>query len=157
MVKKEKNKTEENMEVKVKKERPKKKLVSYGGKRKKAVARARIKEGTGKILINLKPMELWGNKSLRLWLKEPLLLAGEISNKVDVSVNVRGGGIVGQAEAVRQAIAKSLVAFSGSKELKNKYLGYDRNLLVYDPRRTEPHKPSRSRKGARRHKQRSKR
>lgn len=154
MVKGEKKKP---TKTEAKKERHRKKLVSTSGKRKRAVARARIKEGTGKILIDSKPMKFWGNKNLRLWLEEPLILAGDVSNKVDILVNVRGGGIVGQAEAIRQAIAKGLVAFSGSKELKNKYLGYDRNLLVYDPRRTEPHKPSRSRKGARRHKQRSKR
>ena len=62
-----------------------------------------------------------------------------------------------QADATRQAIAKGLVEYFDNKNLKDKYLEYDRNLLVYDSRRTEPHKPSRSSQGARRHKQRSKR
>jgi small subunit ribosomal protein S9 len=94
---------------------------------------------------------------LRLWVAEPLVLAGDLARKVDIKVKVKGGGITGQAEAVRQAIAKGLVGFFESKELKEKFLSYDRSLLVYDPRRTEPHKPSRSKKGARRHKQRAKR
>jgi small subunit ribosomal protein S9 len=127
------------------------------GKRKTAIARASIKLGTGKIRVNFKPLELWGNEPVRLWIKEPLILSGELGKTVDIDINVRGGGISGQGEAVRQAIAKSLVGFSGDKELKNKYLEYDRNLLVYDFRRTEPHQPSASKRGSRRHKQRSKR
>jgi len=69
---------------------------------------------------------------------------------------VKGGGVFGQTEAARQAIAKGLVEIFGS-ELRQKFLEYDRNLLVFDPRRTEPHKPPRSSQGPRRYKQRSKR
>jgi small subunit ribosomal protein S9 len=57
-------------------------------------------------------------------------------------------------------IAKALVDFSKSEDLRQKYLDYDRNMLVYDPRRNEPHHGSgrgASRRGSRRHKQRSKR
>jgi small subunit ribosomal protein S9 len=85
------------------------------------------------------------------------MLAGELAQQVDIKVNVRSGGISSQAEAIRQAIAKGLVEFFKDEKLKQVYLDYDRSLLVYDPRRCEPHKPSRSKKGARRHKQRSKR
>lgn len=63
---------------------------------------------------------------------------------------------MGQAEAVAQGIAKGLVDIKG-EEMKKKFLKYDRTLLIPDTRRTEPHKPSRSKKGPRRHKQRSKR
>lgn len=143
---------------KKKKERRKKKLYAFvTGKRKKAVARAKVEAGTGKITINSMPFNLWGNEVLRLWIKEPLIMADKLSKDVDISINVRGGGISGQAEAVRVSIARGLVSFSKDKKLRKKFLEYDRNLLVFDPRRTEPHKPSRSRKGARRHKQRSKR
>jgi small subunit ribosomal protein S9 len=135
----------------------KKKFAFTVGKRKKAVARAKIEAGKGKIEINSIPLEIWGNETLRLWIKEPLILAGELGKKIDITVNVKGGGLAGQAEAVRQAIARGLVEFFRSKELREKFLAYDRNLLVYDFRRTEPHKPSRSRAGSRRHKQRSKR
>jgi len=138
----------------------KEKIVLEVGKRRLAIARAVIKEGTGKVFINSKPLELWGTPVLRLWVKEPLILAGDLSKVVDIRVNVRSGGLVGQAEAVRQAIAKALVRYSKDKKLKQKFLEYDRNLLVYDPRRNEPHHASgkgASKRGSRRHKQRSKR
>jgi small subunit ribosomal protein S9 len=138
----------------------KEKTILEVGKRRLAIARAVIKEGAGKVFINSKPLDLWGTDVLRLWVKEPLILAGDLSKVVDIHVNVRSGGIVGQAEAVRQAIAKALVRYSKDKKLKQKFLEYDRNLLVYDPRRNEPHHASgkgASKRGSRRHKQRSKR
>ena len=135
----------------------KERIVLTTGKRKTAVARARIKEGNGRIIINEIPLELWEPEYARIRIREPLLLADELAHKIDVKVNVRGGGISSQAEAIRQAIAKGLVEFFKDENLKKTFLEFDRNLLVYDPRRCEPHKPSRSKKGARRHKQRSKR
>jgi small subunit ribosomal protein S9 len=138
----------------------KEKTILEVGKRRLAIARAVIKEGTGKVFINSRPLDVWGTPVLRLWVKEPLILAGDLSKTVDIHVNVRSGGIVGQAEAVRQAIAKALVRYSKDKKLKQKFLEYDRNLLVYDPRRNEPHHASgkgASKRGSRRHKQRSKR
>jgi len=131
------------------------------GKRRLAVARAIIEKGSGKVFVNSKSLEeYFRNKYLILFVKEPLILADGKSNKVDIFVNVRGGGIIGQAEAVRQAIAKSLVEFYKDEELKKVFLDYDRNLIVYDPRRNEPHHSSgkgASKRGSRRHKQRSKR
>ncbi len=135
----------------------KKKIAFATGKRKRAVARARVIAGSGRVLINSVPIEIWGNEVMREWVKEPLILAGDLAKNVDIKVNVRGGGIVGQAEAIRQAIAKSLVDFFNDKNLRNKYMEYDRGLLVYDFRRTEPHKPGASKRGARRGKQKSKR
>lgn len=145
------------MVIAVAKESKKKKFLVTTGKRKEAVARAKVKEGKGRILINSKPLDCWGNEVLRLWLKEPLILAGDAVNYLDLDVNVRGGGISGQAEAVRVAISKAIVEFLKDKKLRERFIAYDRNLLVYDPRQTEVHKPSRSKQGARRHKQRSKR
>ena len=139
------------------KKKGKKKSFVTTGKRKTAVARARIKEGKGRVVINSRPLSIWGNEVLRLWIKEPLVIAGDVVNSLDIFVNVRGGGVSGQAEAARVAIARGLVKFLKDKKLRERYMAYDRGLLVYDSRRTEPHKPSRSRKGARRHKQRSKR
>ncbi|MCS7093939.1 MAG: 30S ribosomal protein S9 [Candidatus Aenigmarchaeota archaeon] len=136
------------------------KIVLETGKRRLAVARATIRAGNGKIYINSKPLELWGTDVLRMWIREPLILAGDAVKNVDINVNVKGGGIVGQAEAIRQAIAKGLVSYFKDKKLKNKFIEYDRNLLVYDPRRNEPHHSSgkgASKRGSRRHKQRSKR
>lgn len=142
---------------KTKKVVKKKDYVFETGKRKRAVARAKVEKGTGKVTVNSKPLRLWGNEMLRLWIKEPLVIAGSLSKEVDISATVRGGGVAGQAEALRVSISRGLVSFSKDKKLREKFMEHDRNLLVYDARRTEPHKPSRSRKGTRRHKQRSKR
>ncbi len=125
----------------------------YTGKRKRAVARVRLEKGDKKIIINHKDIENFP-KVIQLKILEPLLIAED--ENFTIKANVRGGGIIGQAEAVGQAIANGLASLKG-KELKKKFIGYDRNLLVPDVRRTEPHKPSRSKKGPRRHKQRSKR
>lgn len=132
-------------------------LVYATGKRKTAVARAAVRPGTGRLLINSRPLDVWGTEIFRMWIKEPLMLADEAAAKADIDVIVRGGGIPSQAEATRIAISRGLVKLTNDKALRDKLLGYDRGLLVYDFRRTEVHKPSRSRKGARRHKQRSKR
>jgi len=157
--KKAQKKTKEKPKV-VKPKKKKKPEANYffaTGKRKRAVARAKIEPGKGKISINSKPLDLWATELLRLWLKEPLFIGENVAKNVDITINVRGGGISAQAEACRLAIARGLVQFSKDKKLKKKFLDFDRNLLVYDPRRTEPHKPSRSKQGSRRHKQRSKR
>ena len=133
----------------------KKKTNHESGTRKRAVARVTSRPGTGKVIINKIPLENYDPEISRLMIMEPLIIAGDIAKTLDFKVNVKGGGITGQAGAVRQAIAKLLV--NQSKPLKKKFLDYDRSLLIADIRRTEPHKPSRSRAGPRRHKQRSKR
>jgi small subunit ribosomal protein S9 len=157
-VKKSKTAKREKIEKKpVKKERKKEKGVIFmTGKRKRAIARAAIKPGSGKILINGEPFENLKNEVLKLRLEEPFAITGKEWKSYDFIVKVKGGGILGQIDAARQAIARGLVEIFGP-ELKRKFLEYDRNLLVYDPRRTEPHKPPRSSQGPRRHKQRSKR
>ena len=72
---------------------------------------------------------------------EPMALAGDKASKVDVSVNVAGGGFMGQAEASRTAIAKGLVDFLKDDELEKLFKEYDRSLLISDPRRKLPKKP----------------
>ncbi len=132
------------------------KMILTTGKRKKAVARARFKPGTGRITLNALPLDKVENEMLRLRLQEPLMIAGDAWKSYDIKVNVKGGGTNGQVDAARQAIARGLVELTGDA-LKEKFLSMDRNLLVFDPRRTEPHKPPRSSQGPRRYKQRSKR
>jgi small subunit ribosomal protein S9 len=133
----------------------KKEIIQTIGKRKKAVARAIAKSGTGVIMINKKSLEVLEPEMLRLMIKEPLIVAGEIGKNLDIDVSIIGGGVFGQASAARQAIARALVEYD--KTLKERFLNYDRTMLITDFRRTEPHKPSCSKRGPRRHKQRSKR
>ena len=140
---------------KAKEEQPKN-YVFETGKRRKAVARVSIRPGKGIVKINTIPLELMGNQFVRLKIMEPLILAGDAWKQYDISVNAKGGGIMGQADAARLAIAKGLSTLIGP-ELRKKYMDYDRNMLIADPRRTEPHKPPRSSQGPRRAKQRSKR
>jgi len=135
--------------------KPKTTTVQSSGKRKEAVARAIVKPGKGLVRINSIIINNYGSNIARLRIMEPLQLAGDLLNKINIDVIVNGGGFMSQAEAARLAVARGIVLWSGSEELKSKFLKYDRNLLVADARTTEPHKPCRS--SARRGKQTSKR
>ena len=119
------------------------KTIHASGKRKRAVARTTLREGKGKVRINKIPLDLYEPKLVRLKLREPLILAGDVVNKLDIEVNVMGGGINSQAEASRLAVAKALVNYTKGSKLKEKFLAYDRNLLVADIRRKEVSKPNR--------------
>lgn len=119
------------------------KNIHASGKRKTAIARATLKQGNGIIRINHIPIDFIEPKTSRLKLLEPLILSGDVANKVDIDINVAGGGVTAQAEASRLAIAKALVGFAKSDKLKEVFLNYDRNLLVADVRRKEPAKPNR--------------
>ena len=133
------------------------KAVTATGKRKNAAARATITEGKGVVRINKRLLSLYQPEIARMKIEEPIVLSSPISQKYDIDVEVRGGGVFGQADAARQAIARAIVKFSKNKELKQKFVAYDRNLLIYDTRRAETRKPSRSSQGARRTRQLSKR
>ncbi|MEM0463329.1 MAG: 30S ribosomal protein S9 [Pyrobaculum sp.] len=111
------------------------------GKKKTAVARAVIRPGIGRVRVNGYPLESWPIEMARVKMQEPLMLAGDLAKKVDIDVNVSGGGFMGQAVAVRIAIARGLVAYFHSQELKELYEKYDPYMLKGDPRRTEPKKP----------------
>ena len=116
-------------------------IVIAVGKKKSAIARAVIKPGKGRVRINNVPVEIYTPEMARWKILEPLLLAGDLRNKVDIYVNVKGGGWMGQATAARMAIARGLIEWSQSEELKKIYLEYDRSMLAGDPRRPEPKKP----------------
>jgi len=116
------------------------KIVNQSGKRKTAIARATIKKGVGRIRVNKKPLEIFEPELARLKISEPLTLAGDVASGVDIDVNVRGGGVMGQADAVRTAIARGLVEWTSDERLKDLFLEYDRNLLVSDARQKEPKK-----------------
>ena len=119
------------------------KVVVASGKRKSAIARAVVRLGTGKILINNRMLEQFEPQIARMKLEEPLILSGDNATKVDVSIDVHGGGVMGQAEAARLALAKGILAFTKDKKLEKTFLEYDRHLLVADVRRKEVRKPNR--------------
>ena len=118
-----------------------KKIVNASGKRKTAIARATVQKGMGRIRINKKPVELYEPEIARLKIREPLAIADKYSDKVDIDVDVKGGGFMSQANAIRTAIARGLVAFTGDASLKLSFLDFDRNLLVNDARIKESKKP----------------
>ncbi|HBF43464.1 MAG TPA: 30S ribosomal protein S9 [Desulfobacteraceae bacterium] len=87
------------------------------GKRKTAVARVWLKPGKGQITVNKKPIEQYFvRESDRMLVLEPLKLV-DLLNKYDININTRGGGISGQAGAIRHGISRALV--SVDPELRN--------------------------------------
>ncbi len=118
----------------------KKNLVLESGKRKTAIARALIRPGKGRVRVNKIPLEILTPEIAQRKIQEPLLLLEEQMKDVDVDVNVRGGGFMGQAEAARMAIARGLVSWTQSAAVRDSLQQYDRTMLAGDPRRTEPKK-----------------
>lgn len=116
------------------------KIVVTSGKRKTAIARAVIRPGKGRVRINRIPLPLVQPEVARLKIAEPLILAREIAEQVDIDVDVSGGGFMGQAEAARTAIARGLLEFSGDPQLRERMMEYDAKIFVSDPRRKEPKK-----------------
>lgn len=126
------------------------KQIHTQGKRKRAIARATLSSGTGKIKVNGCLLDNYANHFTRLRIQEPIILAGDVSKKINFNINVTGGGINGQADAIRLAIARSLVQHD--KKLKPIFDEYDRLLLVADVRRKEVCKPNDSKARAKRQK-----
>ena len=116
------------------------KTINASGKRKTAIARVTLKPGNGKIRINTMPLEIYKPKMYQMKIMEPLILSGDVGKKVDITVNVAGGGQSSQAEASRLGIGKALAQFQPS--LKKTFLSYDRHILIADVRRKEPYKPN---------------
>ena len=131
------------------------KNITASGKRKTAIAKATIKEGTGKITINSIPYENLPSMFHRLMIREPLDIAKNVLGelKVDIRVTISGGGNESQIEAARLAVAKAIFQYTKSADLKRAFVEYDRNMLVADTRRKEPYKPGDSK--ARRKRQKS--
>ncbi|KAL0213383.1 hypothetical protein RCL1_007009 [Eukaryota sp. TZLM3-RCL] len=118
------------------------------GRKKTAIAVAHCKKGVGLIKVNGCPLSLVKPEPLRLKVMEPLLLLGaERFAEVDIRIKVRGGGYTCQVYAIRQAIARAIVAYNqkfvdeqSKQEIKKILVDYDRSLLVADPRRSETKK-----------------
>ena len=117
-----------------------KNFINTAGKRKCAIARAVLTAGNGIVRINKQLVENYAPKMHRLKIQEPLLIVGDASKKVDICVNVSGGGIRSQTEAARLAIGRALAV--SDKKLAQLLTAYDRQLLVADVRRKESRKPN---------------
>ena len=126
------------------------KVIHTKGKRKTAVARATLKAGKGRVTINNQALENFSSEMNRIRVGEPLVLAGDVAKKISLNINVSGGGVNGQADAIRLAIARALVEHD--KKLKKVFDDYDRLLLVADVRHKEVCKPNDSKARAKRQK-----
>ena len=129
------------------------KVVNTSGKRKTSIARATVTKGHGRVWINKKPLELHEPELAKFKMMEPVNIAGAKMDKIDIEINVQGGGIMGQAYASRTAIAKGIVQFLEDEDLESIFRQYDRSLMVSDARRKMPKKPLG--RGARKRRQKS--
>lgn len=124
----------------------------YGtGRRKKSVARVRVYPGTGKVTINDRDInEYFGLETLKLIVRQPLALTGMVE-KFDIVCRVNGGGVTGQAGAIRHGLSRALLQYDEALRPALKKAGF----LTRDPRMKERKKYGL--KGARRAPQFSKR
>jgi small subunit ribosomal protein S9 len=121
------------------------------GRRKTAIARIFLRPGKGDITVNGRTLEAYfPTEALRVPVRQALLLA-EMADKFDVLILAHGGGVAGQADAIRLGIARALVEFNGELRPKLKKAGF----LTRDPRKHERKKYGQ--KGARKRFQFSKR
>jgi len=112
-------------------------MINATGRRKTAIARVFMREGSGKITVNKRDLsEYFTTSTLQYTVKQPLEIT-QTSDKFDLNVNLDGGGYKGQAEALRMAIARALVKLNPEfrKALK------DKGLLTRDSRMVERKKP----------------
>ncbi|MGB9125010.1 MAG: 30S ribosomal protein S9 [Nitrosotalea sp.] len=143
------------------------KLESYYASRKTARAHAFITKGVGRVRINNVPVEMVQQEVAREIMLGPLEVAGDLRNKIDVSVKVKGGGFVGQSYASAVAISRAMTGWTKSRkepkdhpltrtvreDLRKRLTEFDKHLLSGDDRRKEPKKFGGP--GARRRKQKS--
>lgn len=130
------------------------KVELYPGQRKSSKAVATIAKGSGKVRINNMPAELIAPDVAKELVLTPLTLVSELRNRVDIDVQVHGGGFMGQAFASAVAISRALTGqekggkdprehpFTKSvrEEIRRKITEYDRHLLSGDSRQTESKK-----------------
>jgi small subunit ribosomal protein S9 len=117
------------------------KVINTTGRRKSAIARLYLKDGKGNIIVNGIEMEkFFPEARFQYIVKQPLNLL-EVAGKFDIKINLQGGGITGQAEAVRLAIARALVEVDEEYKSALRKAGF----LTRDPREKERKKPGQPR------------
>jgi small subunit ribosomal protein S9 len=116
-------------------------VTNTSGKKKTAIARATVRDGTGKVRIDSTPVELVDPEMAQLKMLEPFrIVDDELRDEVDIDVSIEGGGVMGRADAARTAIARGLVQFTNDAELRDAFMEFDRSLLVNDVRQSESKK-----------------
>lgn len=112
-------------------------VINVIGRRKSAIARIYLSEGTGKVTVNNRDYkEYFSTGTLQYIVKQPFLVL-DCADKYDVKVNLDGGGIKGQAEALRLAISRALVKIDEENRKALKAEGF----MTRDPREVERKKP----------------
>ncbi len=112
-------------------------VVNTVGRRKAAVARVYVKPGKGNIVINSRPLETYFPLEIFQYVvKQPLLVLNSVEN-FDITINLAGGGIKGQAEAARLGISRALCEIDAENRPMLKKHGF----LTRDPREVERKKP----------------
>lgn len=112
-------------------------VVNTLGRRKTAVARAYVQKGSGEIIINDKDYKAYFTTSVLQYKVNQAMLLTKTAGELDVKVNVKGGGVTGQAEAVRLAIARALVELDATHKPVLKAEG----LMTRNPKMVERKKP----------------
>ena len=112
-------------------------MVNALGRRKSAVARIFVTEGTGKITINKKDLQVYFPSSILQYVVKQPLLALDVVEKYDIKVNLDGGGYTGQSQALRLAIARALVKINADDKKALRSEGF----LTRDAREVERKKP----------------
>jgi small subunit ribosomal protein S9 len=139
----------------------------YYATRKTASAHVYITKGVGKIRVNNVPVEMIQQETVREVMLAPLEISGDIRKKINISVRVKGGGLMGQASATATGISRALTGWTKSKkdpkdhplskssrdDLRKRITEFDKYLISGDARRKEPKKFGGP--GARRKKQKS--
>ncbi len=119
------------------------KIILVKSKRKEAIARASVKVGAGRVRVNGVDINATEQDIYRSVMREPIDLSNitrELAGRLEITINVKGGGSSSQAQAVRSAIAKGISKFAESDTIRKEYMRYDKALLVDDYRRVEPKK-----------------
>ncbi len=112
-------------------------MVNALGRRKSAVARIFVTEGTGKITINKKDLQVYFPSSILQYVVKQPLAALDVVEKYDIKVNLNGGGYTGQSQALRLAIARALVKINAEDKKALRAEGF----LTRDAREVERKKP----------------
>ena len=112
-------------------------MVNALGRRKSAVARIFVKEGTGKITINKKDLQVYFPSSILQFIVKQPLTKLDVAEKYDIKVNLDGGGFTGQSQALRLAIARALVKINAEDKKTLRAEGF----MTRDPRSVERKKP----------------